>query len=139
MVVHLNPRLGTAGLALAILTLGLAAPASAQTMATNSASYNAGFGRSPDDENKAFDPNTRDANGNRVIINGQIMNGSNQSAFSFGAASAFAGAGAGGATAIGNSLSVITQGDNNVVIVDSVQNNSGDVVATESGASNHGS
>ena len=138
MVATLNLRLQSAALALAVLAL--AGSAAAQTMSTNSASFNAGWGRNPGDENRAVDPNTRDANGNRVIINGQIMNGNDQSTFAFGAASAFAGAGAGGATAIGNSLSVITQGDNNVVIVDSIQNNSGDVIANSSGgSSNHGS
>ncbi len=67
------------------------------------------------------------------------MGGADQSSFSFGAASAFAGAGAGGSTAIGNSLNVITQGSNNVVIVDSTQINNGDVVATQTGTNNHGS
>jgi holdfast attachment protein HfaA len=136
MAAKLKPRLGSVCLALALL--GMAGSAAAQNMSTNAASFNAGWNRNPGDENRAVDPNTRDANGNRVIINGQIMSGSDQSAFSFGAASAFAGAGAGGATAIGNSLSVITQGDNNVVIVDSTQTNSGDVIAN-SGANHHGS
>ncbi len=135
MVAKLN--LGSAGLALALLAL--AGTAHAQQLSTNSASFNAGYGRTPGSDNQPVDPNTRDANGNRVIINGMIMNGNDQSNFSFGAASAFAGAGAGGATAIGNSLSVITQGSNNVVIVDSTQTNNGDVVANQTGTNNHGS
>jgi holdfast attachment protein HfaA len=112
----------------------LAGAAHAQSMSTNSASFNAGWGRNPGDENRAVDPNTRDANGNRVIINGVMQSGADQSFFAQGAASAFAGAGAGagGATAIGNNLTVITQGNYNVVVVDSTQTNSGDVTATTS-------
>jgi holdfast attachment protein HfaA len=115
----------------------VAGPALAQSLSANSASYNAGWGRSAGQENRGVDPNTRDANGNRVVIDGMIMTGSNQGFFASGAASAFAGvgagagAGAGGATAIGNNLTVITQGDNNVVVVDSRQINNGTVTAAQ--------
>lgn len=127
------------GAAALLLTTAAAGEAAAQAMGTNSASFNAGWGRTPGDENRAVSAGTRDANGNRVIINGVIQGGSDQSFFSSGgASSAFAGAGAGGSTAIGNSLSVITQGNNNVVIVDSTQINNGDVSAS-GGSTGHGS
>ena len=130
------------GFPLALAAVLLAGSAAAQTMNANSASYNAGYGRTPDQENRAINADTRDANGNRVVINGVIQNGSDQSFFG-GAASAFAGAGAsasagaglGGATAIGNNLTVITQGSNNVVVVDSRQTNNGTVTATQTGVS----
>ena len=108
-----------------------AAPAFAQTMSTNSASYNAGWGRVAGEENQGVNPQMRDANGNLLVIDGIIMNSSNAGLFSGGgASSSSSGAFAGGATAIGNSLSVVTQGDNNVVIVDSRQINNGVVTAT---------
>ena len=136
--VRIAPVAAAAAAALAALVAGAA---SAQSLNANSASFNAGWGRTPDLENRPVEFTTRDANGNQVIVNGQIMKGSDQSAFSFnggGVASASAGAGFGGATAIGNSLNVITQGSYNTVIVDSVQTNTGDVTATQSGNGGHG-
>ena len=117
-------------------------PAAAQTMGSNSASFNTGWGRVPDQENHPVDVGMRDANGNLTVINGVITSGANANAFAGGAGSAFAGAGAGSssATAIGNNLTVITQGDNNVVVIDSRQVNTGTVTASQSGGSNtHGS
>ncbi len=114
----------------------LAGPAGAQSMSTNAAAYNAGWGRVAGQENRAVDPSTRDPNGNQQVIDGMIVNGNSQNVFANGAASAFAGVGVGassstgGATAIGNNLTVITQGSNNVVVVDSTQTNSGAVTAT---------
>ncbi len=115
----------------AVLAL-IGGAASAQTMSANSASYNAGYGRTPGQENRPVEFSSRDSNGNLVIVNG-IIGGA--SAFAGGAASASAGAGAGtgGATAIGNNLVVVTQGNNNTVIVDSVQKNTGAVSASQSG------
>ncbi len=78
---------------------------------------------------------TRDANGNLVITDGVIQVGNDQSVFSrlqlSGAADTFTGAGAvGGASAIGNNLSVNVTGDYNTVVVNSNQTNTGDVTAT---------
>ncbi len=58
------------GLLLALAGVGVA---SAQTMSANSASYNAGYGRTPDQENHPVQFDTLDANGNQMIINGPIM------------------------------------------------------------------
>lgn len=112
-----------------------AGAADAQQMSMSSAQFNAGYGRAPGEENRGVDPNTRDANGNRVILDGVIQTGADQSVFvraqAFGAGDAFAGAGAvGGSTAIGNNLVVITQGSWNTVIVNSTQINNGDVSAS---------
>ncbi len=122
-----------------LIALSAAGAVHAQSMTTNSASYNAGWGRIAGQENRGVDPSTRDANGNRLIVNGIIQSGSTQALFAGGASSAYAGAGASAsassdagfssATAIGNSLTVITQGDNNTVIIDSVQTNNGAVTA----------
>ena len=131
-----------AGLAAALV----AGPAGAQSMSANSAEYNAGYGRVAGSENHPVDVSTRDANGNRVIVDGLILSGEDQSSFSraWGAADAFAGVGAvggGGASAIGNSLVVVTQGSNNTVIVNSNQQNNGAVSANTQvtgGVGNHG-
>ena len=116
------------------LVAGLvAAPANAQNMSTNSASFNAGYGRIAGSENHPIDVATRDANGNRVIVDGIIQTGEDQSSFAFGsgAGGSYSGVGSlgGGSTAIGNSLVVVTQGNYNTVIVNSSQVNNGNVTA----------
>jgi holdfast attachment protein HfaA len=107
--------------------------APAQTMDANSASYNAGYGRVAGSENHPVAVSTRDANGNRVIVDGLILTGEDQSSFSrtSGAIDSYAGVGAssGGSTAVGNSLVVVTQGSYNTVIVNSKQTNTGQVTA----------
>jgi len=117
----------------ALASLGLAGQAHAQFMSTNSAEHNAGYGRVSGQENRPVDVTTRDANGNRVIVDGLILSGEDQSSFSraSGAADAFAGVGAvgGNASAVGNNLVVVTQGSNNTVIVNSTQTNTGNVSA----------
>lgn len=118
------------------LAVGLAAaPACAQYMSTNAADFNAGYGRVAGSENHPVDYATRDANGNRVIVDGIIMTGEDQSSFAFGsglgAGGSYSGVGSlgGGSTAIGNNLVVVTQGNNNTVIVNSSQTNNGNVTA----------
>jgi holdfast attachment protein HfaA len=117
---------------IAIAGLGLAATAQAQTMTSNSAAYNAGYGRYAGEENQPAQFGIRDANGNLVIVDGQIQTGVDQSSFSFanGAVDSFAGVGASSSsTAIGNSLNVTTQGNYNTVIVTSQQTNTGAITA----------
>jgi holdfast attachment protein HfaA len=79
-----------------------------------------------------FDPSTRDANGNRVIVDGRIQI---EGSLSGGLMDGF-GSGLGGdsATAIGNQLNVVTNGSYNTVIVDSTQINNGDISADINGA-----
>ncbi len=119
-----GPFLGVAGEGIAL----------AQTMNANAGAYNAGYGRYADEENQPTSYSIRDANGNLVILDGIIQTGVDESTFGFatGAGQTFAGVGAVGgvATAIGNSLNVVTEGDNNTVIVNSVQTNTGDVSAS---------
>lgn len=122
--------------AAAALAAVAAAPAQAQYMSSNSADYNAGYGRIAGSENHPVDVSTRDANGNRVIIDGIIQRGSDQSSFAggwagWGAGDSYSGVGTvgGGSTAIGNNLVVVTQGSYNTVIVNSTQINNGNVTA----------
>jgi holdfast attachment protein HfaA len=126
--------LSKAGLAiLSAAALAASASAASAQMSTNSASFNAGWGRVAGQENFGATAGTRDANHNRVIIDGVIQTGSDQSSFirsDFGGSDTHgSGAGFGGATAIGNNLTVVTQGSWNTVIVDSTQINNGDVTA----------
>ncbi len=86
--------------------------------------YGIGYG----DENRPYNASTRDENGNRMIVNGRFVYSSSYSSTS----------GVGGysltgqwgvnlsSSAIGNSLNVVTSGNNNTVIVDSTQINNGD-------------
>ena len=113
--------------------LACVSAAPAQQMSTNSAAFNAGYGRISGQENRGVEYGTRDSSGNRLIVNGLIQSGETQSNFSQvsgGVFSGGSGVGSGGSsTAIGNNLVVITQGSWNTVIVSSVQTNTGDVTA----------
>ena len=143
---------GAIGIATGLAVIGgivvlLQLPASAQ-QASNPASTVSGeferpFGYSYGQEAQAFDANTRDANGNRLILDGRIMTGMDASTFSSATASAqswaqaTAGAGFGSGSvqgqAIGNQLNVITNGSYNTVIVNSTQINNGNQTATANG------
>jgi holdfast attachment protein HfaA len=112
-------------------------------MNANAASFNAGFGRIAGDENRPVNVSLTDANGNTTLTNGLIQApagslfgevrgavGASATA-SGGAGDSFTGAGTGSsASAIGNSLNVVVQGDNNTVIVNATQTNTGAVTAT---------
>jgi holdfast attachment protein HfaA len=128
--------LGTVCLAAMAPTLALA-----QTNGSaGAASFQAGYGNARYAVTQPTTGSTRDANGNRLIVDGIIQSGaSSYSSASSGASSAYAGAGSsssgnggttiGGATAIGNSLNVVVQGNHNTVIVNSRQTNTGNISA----------
>ena len=130
-------RRAAIGALAASAAVALAGAAAAQSARTNSAEFNGGWGRIQGLENSGIDVRTRDENGNRVIVDGVIQDGSSNSEFvqhdASGAGSVFAGAGGwrrgSNATAIGNNLQVITQGSWNTVIVNSTQINNGNVTA----------
>lgn len=110
----------------------LAAPASADPLG-DSGDFSRGFGMGWESFDTPINPGTRDANGNRVIVNGRmevegtltggLMDGY-VSAGSFSSSSS---------QAIGNQLNVVTQGNYNTVIVDSTQINNGDISAEVQG------
>ncbi|HEY5107804.1 MAG TPA: holdfast anchoring protein HfaA [Caulobacteraceae bacterium] len=118
----------------ALAALGFCGAADAQSINTNSAAYNAGYGRYAGQENQPVDVGIRDANGNLVIVDGLIQTGeigAYAQAQAGGAIDTFAGVGASGSsTAIGNNLNVVTQGNDNTVIVSSSQTNTGNVSAS---------
>lgn len=120
---------------------------------SNAASYNSPYGLQADAENQTIDPSLRDANGNLTVVNGVFTS----SAFSqqtgvqsmgtisgsqLATLGTSSGSGVGtsgttgtttaGASAIGNSLNVVTVGNNNTVIVNSTQTNNGNQTATVS-------
>lgn len=107
---------------------------------SDAASYNHPYGMAAGQETQAITPSLRDANGNMSVVNGQITSSSFsqqsgvQSASSSVSSSGSSGSSSmfGGATAIGNSLNVITTGSNNTVIVTSTQTNNGDQTASVS-------
>jgi holdfast attachment protein HfaA len=150
-----NARSGALARRLACVGLLAAAAhgASAQTLNTNSAAFNAGFGRFPGEENRPVNVQLTDGTGNTTLVNGLIQPAPGSlfaevpaevgGGFFVGGGSGFGGAGGAGdhfsgagggasASAIGNSLNVIVQGDNNTVIVNATQNNTGAVTATTS-------
>ncbi|HEX8471453.1 MAG TPA: holdfast anchoring protein HfaA [Brevundimonas sp.] len=119
--------------------MGMTAPALAQTTGSGgAASFQAGYGNARYAVTQPSTGSTRDANGNRLIVDGIIQSGASAySRASAGAASSYAGAGSsgnggttiGGATAIGNNLNVVVQGNHNTVIVNSRQTNTGNINA----------
>lgn len=131
MVAFSFKRPFAAGAAALLGGLALASVVQAQQMGANSAAYNAGYGRVSGQESRGVDYGTRDASGNRLIVDGIIQSG-DQSTFSRidgGVFTSGTGVGGGNSTAIGNNLVVVTQGNWNTVIVTSVQTNTGDVTA----------
>ena len=123
----------TAALVVALAAPGLAAAQSAGS--SGAAQFQMGYQGARYTTARPATGSTRDANGNRLIVNGIIQSGSSAySQSSGGVASAYSGAGNGstgiaGASAIGNSLNVVVQGNWNTVIVNSTQTNTGDITA----------
>ena len=131
--------LTTHGILAGVLAAGaIAGSAEAQTMTTSAAAFETGYGIARNEMQNAIDPSTRDANGNRVLIDGMMVTGTDNSVYAYGktlgAGDSYSGAGAlGGATAIGNNLQVTVNGNYNTVIVHSTQTNNGNVTATANG------
>ncbi len=117
--------------------LALPAVAAAQSAGSSGmGGYTAGYGGARYATARPQTGSTRDANGNRLIVDGIIQAGaSTYSSATGGVSASFTGAGGsggsaiGGSTAIGNSLNVVVQGNRNTVIVNSRQVNNGDVTA----------
>lgn len=107
-----------------ISTLPAATAQEASSLAEFERPYGFGYGQ----EERPFDARTRDANGNRIVVNGLIEGGTGLGlglTTRWGQTDGAAGM-LGSGTAIGNQLNVITYGSNNTIIVDSTQINSGD-------------
>ena len=117
--------------------LALPSAAAAQSAGSSGMSaFQAGYGGARYSTARPQTGSTRDANGNRLIVDGIIQTGASAySSASGGVSSSFYGVGGngnaaiGGSTAIGNSLNVVVQGNHNTVIVNSTQVNNGAVTA----------
>ena len=125
----------------ALLASAVAAPSLAQSGSLSE--WSQPYGYQPGAQNQPY-AGARDANGNRLVINGIIQNsgvggytqGQSQTGFSG------VGAGDGGfgwgpnsalafsqSTAIANQLNVVVTGRNNTVVVNAEQTNTGDIYA----------
>lgn len=118
-------------IAIAAAMLAAAGAAQAQQGSAAAGQFRAGYGRSAGAETQAVQPGLRDANGNLLMVNGRLQRQASYSSMSgAGAGHMGSGVGAGGgSTAIGNLLNVVVQGNWNTVIINSTQDNSGDVTA----------
>lgn len=103
----------------------LAGAAAADPIPDGAGDFSRGYGMGYDSFDTPINPQTRDANGNRVIVNGRIEL---EGTLSGGLMDSY-----GSAQAIGNQLNVVTQGNWNTVIVDSTQINNGDISADVGG------
>ncbi len=116
---------------------------------SNAASYNSPYGLQAGAENQTVNPSLRDSNGNLSVVNGQftssafsqqpgvqsmgtISSGALASLGTSGSGVGASGTAYGSANAIGNSLNVVTVGNNNTVIVNSSQTNNGNQNASVS-------
>jgi holdfast attachment protein HfaA len=115
--------------ALAILAAGaLAAPAATAQEAGYLAEFERPYGWDYGSESRPFDADSRDRQGNRVIINGLLEGGTSLGrGLNTGWGQTQGGSGMlGSGMAVGNQLNVITNGSNNTIIIDSTQINDGD-------------
>ena len=118
--------------AIAVASLTLISPASAQTVRRSSGdgadAMARPYGTSPGEENQPMTGSTRDTNGNRVIVDGQYVGDqyrrTSEDLLTYGVGRGSTGAST-NATAVGNMLNVTVLGNNNTVIVNSDQQNSG--------------
>jgi holdfast attachment protein HfaA len=105
---------------------------------SNASTYNTAYGMTAGEENATVNPSLRDGNGNLTVVNGQFTSSamSQQSGVqnmnSVSGNGTSSGVGYGTASAIGNSLNVVTTGNYNTVIVNSTQTNNGNQTATVS-------
>ena len=140
---------------IASLLSSLCLTGGAAAQVTSAADYNHPYGMSPSSQNAPVDPSLRDGNGNLTVVNGQFTSSAMSQSMGLqpmgslgtsslaasntvvsGASVTTTGAGAGGASmfgqasSIGNSLNVVTVGNNNTVVVNSNQVNNGNQTAT---------
>lgn len=115
-------------LALAALTAVAVMPRAEAQAASSMSEFERPYGFGYGQESQPFSAASRDASGNRVIINGLIEGGTGLGTGLFTGWGQTEGAAGmiGTGTAVGNQLNVITTGNYNTVIIDSTQINNGD-------------
>jgi holdfast attachment protein HfaA len=144
-----------AGFASALAALAFSGAAHAQVYSSASG-YNSPYGMTQAETNAPVNPSLRDGNGNMELVNGQFLTSSMSQQSGVQNMNPLTGAGVGSqsmslgsstsgqvatssgvgnvsttgtATAIGNSLNVVTVGNNNTVVVNSKQVNNGNQTA----------
>jgi len=124
---------------LAAIFATLATPSLAQVAGFNDAgSYNSGYGMNAGSAQQPVNASLRDGNGNLAVVNGQFTTSTmsqatgvqNLRTLGQNAGVGYSNSSSGTASAIGNSLNVITTGSYNTVIVNSTQKNDGNQTAT---------
>ena len=115
-------------LGIAGLTVLVAAPQASAQAASSMSDFERPYGYAYGQESQPYSAGTRDASNNRVIVNGLIEGGTGLGlSLNTGWGQPDGGYGMiGTGTAVGNQLNVITNGNNNTVIIDSTQINNGD-------------
>lgn len=139
----LSPRAAPIGCALTLMLAVTSAQAQSAGQSAGAASMEAGYGNSGRVATQTFSPVTRDANGNRLIVNGAIVNSRESGNVSYSGTSSNTLSGAtyfergaealsntSTSTAVGNLITVSIVGRNNVVVLNSTQNNTGNVTAS---------
>jgi len=115
--------------ALAVLAAAgvMAASAASAQEAGYLAEFERPYGWDYGSEQRPYDADTRDQNGNRVIINGLLGGGTTLGQSLNTGWGQTSGAGMlGTGSAIGNQLNVVVNGNYNTVKIDSIQTNNGD-------------
>ncbi|MEZ6024353.1 MAG: holdfast anchoring protein HfaA [Hyphomonadaceae bacterium] len=111
-----------------IVLAAFATAAAADPIPSGTSDVERAFGMGWDSFDAPINPATRDASGNRVVVNGRIelegtLSGGLMDDYATGQS----------AQAIGNQLNVVTQGNYNTVIVNANQTNYGDISADTDG------
>jgi holdfast attachment protein HfaA len=118
--------------ALAIGAVFLAPVAAFAEDFSSDTTYSHPYGMVAGQENQPVNASLRDANGNLTIVNGQFTSSSMSQQSGLSTMSSGVGVGGSQATAVGNSLNVVTVGSGNTVIVNAHQENNGNQTATVS-------
>lgn len=139
----LSPWAAPIGCALTLVLAVPSAQAQSASQSAGAASMEAGYGNSGRVATQTFSPVTRDANGNRLVVNGAIVNSRENGNVSYSSTSSNTLSGAtyfergaealsntSTSTAVGNLITVSIVGRNNVVVLNSTQNNTGNVTAS---------
>lgn len=118
--------------------LFVATQAAPQT--TTPKSFESGYANSKAIQSETFNPTTRDANGNRIVLNGILQMDSSNTSYSHSAASNASllpgfetNASKASVSAVANLLSITISGNHNTIILNSRQTNSGNVTAILNG------
>jgi holdfast attachment protein HfaA len=117
-----------------VALLAMPGGALAQSLSTSLSNFTHGYSASSGEYGAPINPETRDTSGNQVIINGVMQSRANNSIFSQQSPGGVGSSGSGVSqiginTAIGNNITVITQGNNNTIVVNATQTNTGAISA----------